>query len=125
MRVDKFYAFMFRVVLFGTAIWFVSLDRNPLVVFQAKIGLSPSPLERIFHVKGMFSGMTEGMYRLAHGDIIGAISANFLTPIFAIVFAVCVLGGYRPRVKTKNQEFVFLLSVVLLSAAVNLVSPLV
>jgi hypothetical protein len=95
-----------------------------MVVLVAKMGLSPSPLERLFGVKGMFSGMTEGMFRLVHGDMAGAISANVLTPVVATVFAVCVVGGYRPQIKTKAQELALLILVVLLSAVVNFSTPL-
>jgi hypothetical protein len=89
------------------------------VVLVAKLGLSPSPLERLFNVKGLFSGMTEGMFRLVHGDMAGAVSANALTPVVAAVFAVCVVSGYRPQIKTKAQELAFLLSMVFLSVLVN------
>jgi len=124
MNQSKFQTYLLRVALLLGATWFVSLDRNPVVVLIAKLGLSPSPLERLFGVKGMFSGMTEGMFRLVHGDIAGAIAANVLTPVFAAVFAICVVIGYRPQVKTRQQELVFLLSVVFLSVLVNLAAPL-
>jgi hypothetical protein len=109
--------------LLGAA-WFVSLERNLVVVLIAKLGLSPSPLERLFGVKGMFSGMTEGMFQLAHGNFAGAINANILTPVFASIFAICVVSGYRPQIKTRKQELAFLLSVVFLSVLVNLAAPL-
>ncbi|HIA48613.1 MAG TPA: DUF2752 domain-containing protein [Candidatus Hydrogenedentes bacterium] len=119
MRVKSYFLARITVLLMG--IWCVSLDRNPIVVFVAKIGLSPSPLERLFGVKGMFSGMTEGTFRLVHGDIAGAAASNVLTPVFATVVALCILCGYRPRIRTRQQEFAILLSVVFLSVFVNLV----
>ncbi len=122
MLVNKFYALMLRTALFLSVVLFVSLDNNPIVKLQAKLGLSPSPIEKIFHVKGMFSGMTEGMHRLTHGDLIGAMSVNVLTPVFAIVFSLCFLGGYRPRINTKKQEYLFLFSVIFFSVVVNLVN---
>ena len=122
MVVDKFYALILRTTAFLAVVYFASLDNNPLVKFQARLGLSPSPLEKLFHLKGMFSGMTEGMHRLALGDIIGAMSANVLTPLFAIVFSLCFLGGYRPRIKTKRQENLFFFLVIVLSVVVNLVN---
>ena len=122
MLVDKLYALMLRTALFLCVVLFVSLDNNPIVTFQAKLGLSPSPIEKIFHVKGMFSGMTEGMHRLTHGDLIGAMSANVLTPVLAIVFSFCFLGGYRPRIKTKKQEYLLLFLVFVFSVVVNLVN---
>lgn len=124
MNKSRVKAFLFRTGLFLAAVWFVSLDRNPVVVLVKKIGLSPSPLERLFNVKGMFSGMTEGMFRLVHGDLAGAVSANVLTPVVAAIFAICVVGGYRPQIKTKAQELAFLLSVVFLSVLVNFSAPL-
>ena len=121
---NRFQTYLFRAGVLVVAIWFVSLDRNPVVVLIAKLGLSPSPPERLFGVKGMFSGMTEGMFRLVHGDIAGAIAANVLTPAFAAVIVICVVVGYRPQIKTRKQELVFLLSVVFLSVLVNLAAPL-
>lgn len=121
---SKFLTYLLRASLLLGATWFVSLERNPVVVLIAKLGLSPSPLERLFGVKGMFSGMTEGMFRLAHGNFAGSIDANILTPAFATVFTICVVSGYRPQIKTRKQELVFLLSVVFLSALVNFAAPL-
>jgi hypothetical protein len=121
---SKFPTFLLRAGLLLGAIWFVSLDRNPVVALIAKLGLSPSPLERLFGVKGMFSGMTEGMFRLAHWDLAGSMAANVLTPFFATVVATCVVIGYRPQIKTRQQELAFLLSVVFLSVLVNLAAPL-
>lgn len=116
-------AFFLRIGFCLVAALFVSLDRNPVVALIAKLGLSPSPLERLFGIKGMFSGMTEGMFRLVHGDIAGAIAANVLTPAFAVVFVSCVAIGYRPQIRTRQQEWVFLLSVVFLSVFVNVMTP--
>ena len=124
MNQSKFLTYLLRASLLLGATWFVSLERNPVVVLIAKLGLSPSPLERLFGVKGIFSGMTEGMFRLAHGNFVGSMDANILTPAFAAVFTICVMSGYRPQIKTRKQELVFLLSVVFLSALVNLAAPL-
>lgn len=123
MSKNKFHFLFLRVALLLMALWFVSLDRNPFVILLAKLGLSPSPLERIFGVKGLFCGMTEGMFRLSHGDLAGAMAANYLTPIFTGVVVACVLGNYRPQIQTRTQEFIFFLSVVLLSALVNFTTP--
>ena len=120
---SKFINYFFRVsILIGVAV-FLSLERNPVVVIIAKLGLSPSPLERLFGVKGVFSGMTEGMFRLVHGNFLGALDANVFTPAFAVVFIVCVLTGYRPKIKNRKQELIFLLLVVFLSLIVNIYNP--
>jgi hypothetical protein len=67
-----------RLMVLATLGWFISLDRNPLVRLEAVLGLSPSPLEKLFGVKGLFSGITEGMHRLVYGDVTGALAANIL-----------------------------------------------
>jgi hypothetical protein len=124
MREDRIRLFLVRVCVLGAISWFVSLERNPIVRLEAKLGLSPSPLERLFGVKGLFSGMTEGMYRLIHGDILGAMSANILTPFFAVVVSSCFIAGYRPRIETRGDEIVLFVSVVVLSVLVNIAALL-
>ena len=88
---------------------FASLAHNPLVRLEAMLGLSPAPLERFLGIKGPFSGMTEGMYRLVHGDLTGAIVANALTPFFALAASCSLIMGYRPRIQSKRDEWIFLL----------------
>jgi hypothetical protein len=123
MNVNRVKYLLFRLCLLVALLWFVSLDRNPIVVLQSRLGLSPSPLERLFGIKGPFSGMTEGIHRLAHGDLSGAISANVVTPFFAAITVMCVLIGYRPQVRTRRQEALFFLAVILLSVLVNVAAP--
>jgi len=113
---------LFRVsVLVGLA-WFASLAHNPVVRLEAMLGLSPAPLERFVGVKGLFSGMTEGMYRLAHGDLTGAVAANAVTPFFALAVGCCLILGYRPRVHSRRDEWIFFTAVVSLCVVVNMVN---
>lgn len=123
MSKNKVHFLFLRVALLLMALWFVSLDRNPFVILIAKLGLSPSPLERIFGVKGLFCGMTDGMFRLSHGDLAGAVAVNYLTPVFAGVVVTCVFGNYRPQIQTRTHEIIFFLSVILLSILVNFTTP--
>jgi hypothetical protein len=119
---SRFTCLAARLTLLVTLAWFISLDRNPIVRLEAVLGLSPSPLEKLFGVKGLFSGMTEGMHRLVYGDITGALAANVLTPLFAIIVLVCGITGYKPRIRTRRQEWIFLLAAVGFSALVNFVN---
>ena len=108
-----------RLAALGGAAWFASIDRNPVVVFLARTGLSPSPLERLFGLKGFFSGMTEGTYRLVHGDFSGAVDANPYTLLVAAIFAICVVFGVRPRLRKTWHEVAFLGTVLLLTLVLN------
>ncbi len=96
------------------------LDRNPLVRLEARLGLSPSPIERLFGVKGMFSGMTEAAYRLSHGDVTGATASNVLFVPFAVVVIGAIAAGWRPRIRHRQDEVVALMSVLVLTLLVNL-----
>ena len=108
-----------RFAALGGAVWFASIDRNPIVVFLARTGLSPSPLERLFGLKGFFSGMTEGMHRMVHGDFSGAVDANPYTPLVAAIFAICLVFGVRPRIRKTWHEVAFLGAVLLLTLVRN------
>lgn len=106
------------VALAGAA----AVDRNPLVRLEALLGLSPAPLERVLGLKGPFSGMTEGIHRLAHGNLVGSVQANIFTPAFAILVATCCLSGWRPRIRTKRQERGFFCAMLVMAAAVTLLN---
>jgi hypothetical protein len=98
------------------------LPANPLVRLEAVLGLSPAPLERYLGIKSVFSGMTEGMHRLVHGELNKALEANILTPLVACVLLCwAVKGG---RLTTRRQERCAALLFIGLSALVNIVHPL-
>src|SRR6476661_3353166 len=69
--------------------------RNPFVRAEAILGLSPTPLERILHVKCLFCGMTEAVYRLAHADLKGAMAANCLVPLVPIALIIWTVRGSK------------------------------
>jgi hypothetical protein len=119
MRKDKAAALALRVVALCAAWWFAALSHNPVVRLEAILGLSPSPLEKLAGIRGPFSGMTEGMYQLAHGELSSALKANVLTPFAAALFVACVVLGIRPRVTTRASEVAFFSVFVVATAIVN------
>ena len=102
-------------------IWFISLDHNPIVRLEAKLGLSPAPLERIVHVRGPFSGMTEGMHQLATGDWRQAGEANVLTPFVAAAIVVFVVLGRVPHIQNRRDEALFFAGAIVATLIVNAV----
>ena len=86
----------------------MSLEPNPLVALEARLGLSPAPLERFFHIRGPFSGLTEASVRLAHGEPWRATAAHSLViPFWFAVVAMVVLWRF-PRIRNRRQEYLFL-----------------
>ncbi len=85
MRSSKPAKLFIRVPLAVLIGVFASLQRNPLVRFEAILGLSPSPLERIFGIKGAFSGMTEGVFQLSRGHVVQAFQANVFSFAFPLL----------------------------------------
>ena len=65
INVREMQSLFLRLFLFFLLLLFFSLENNPLVRLEAIIGLSPSPIEKIFGVKSFFSGMTEGVHQMA------------------------------------------------------------
>jgi len=74
-----------RLLLLLFIVGLASIDKNPIIRLEAVIGLSPSPIERIFGLKSLFSGMSEGLYQLVNLNFSHAIKANILTPIVAFL----------------------------------------
>jgi hypothetical protein len=99
-----------------------ALDHNPLVRLEAVLGLSPSPLERWFGIRGFFSGMTEAAFRLTRLDIAGAAQANLLIfPVLA-AFAAAILLWHWPKLRTRRQEYGFL-ALIAAGTAINNAVP--
>ena len=112
-----------RLVLLGALAAFAALDNNPLVRLEAELGLSPSPLERLFGIRGFFSGMTEATHRLTRLDVIGAGQANILVfPVLALATAAILLW-WRPRIRTRRQE-IAVLALAIVGTAINNVAPM-
>ena len=101
-----------RLLLLGALAAVAALDNNPLVRLEAQLGLSPSPLERIFGIRGFFSGMTEATHRLTEFDLVGAAQANILVFPFLGACAAAILLWRRPRIRTRGQELAFLAAAV-------------
>jgi len=98
------------------------LPANPLVRAEALVGLSPGPLERHLGIKNLFSGMTEGMHQLVHGELGKALDANFLTPLVACALLAWAVTGVR--LETRRHELLAAAGFIGLSLLVNLVHPL-
>lgn len=111
-----------RVGIFLATATLAYIPTNPLVRLEARLGLSPGPLERYLGVKNLFSGMTEGMHQLANGELVRALDANILTPLVACAFVAWVVTG--ARVRTRCHEYAAAVLIVGLSAVVNIVHPL-
>ena len=109
-----------RAVAVAILAGFISIKDNPIVRFEAVIGLSPSPIERIFGVSSLFSGMTQALHSLAHLEFGKAVSANFLVvlvPVFAVAWS---LGWDIPKLDSRYKENVFFVLVILASISVNI-----
>ena len=110
---------LFRLLLFFLLLLFFSLENNPLVRLEALIGLSPSPIEKIFGVKSLFSGMTEGVNQMAMFNIENALKANIFSPLVIPLLLLLFLRGKAPKIKTKKHELIFFSSFIFLSILVN------
>lgn len=109
-----------RVLLSMVLIWFARLEHDPLVRLEAVLGLSPSPLEWLFGIKGLFSGMTEAAHRLSLGDLHDAVAANFLfVPLAGLTVGALILG-WRPRIRNGRDDKFFFAAVVLLTLLLNM-----
>jgi len=111
-----------RATLVIAAAAIAYLPANPLVRAEAMLGLSPAPLERYLGIKSVFSGMTEGMHQLVHGELGKALAANFLTPLVACLVLAWVVTG--AHIRTRHQERWAAALFIFLSALVNIVHPL-
>ena len=107
-------------IIVATAL-FCALPLNPIIWFEAKIGLSPAPWERFTGIKTVFSGMSEAFHRLATGDVLGAFRANFLAPPFALSIVIAVLLWRWPTLTRRRDELLFFATAIIASIAVNVV----
>ena len=96
-----------RIALLGLLGGFAALARNPIVLLEARLGLSPSPLERLFGIRGFFSGMTEAAHRLSRFDFVGAAQANVLVFPTIAAFTLVLLTWRAPKLRTRAQELGF------------------
>ena len=112
-----------RLCLLALLAVFAGLDRNPVVRLEAKLGLSPSPLEKLFGIRGLFSGLTEATYQLARLNLGRALAANILVVPVLGAFALCILLWTWPKVDTRRREIGFFV-LVLVGIAINNLAPL-
>lgn len=98
-----------------------SLNENPLVRLEAKLGLSPSPIERLLGMKSLFSGMTEGVVQFMNLDLKASVQANIFAPLVVPVFLTILVVGKVPRIHSRTNEIAFLVLFALMSTVVNLV----
>lgn len=111
-----------RLCLIASLAAFASLDRNPVVRLEAQLGLSPSPLERWFGIRGLFSGMTEATYQLVRLDLGRALAANILVVPVIGAITLCILLWSWPRLDSRRREIAFF-ALVLAGIAINNVAP--
>ncbi len=99
--------FAVRLALVLLLACFVAIEHNPLVRLQAQLGLSPSPLERWFGVRGIFSGMTEASHQLVQLNVAESLQANILAgPVLALISGSILLWS-APAMTTRGREWAF------------------
>ena len=101
---------------------FAAIDNNPVVKLEAVLGLSPSPIERLFGVKSLFSGMTEGVHQFVRMDFESSIKANIFSPLVIPLISYAILAWRFPKLKTRGQEYMFFGAFIMLSFVVNIVN---
>jgi hypothetical protein len=111
-----------RLLIVAGLAAFASIDRNPVVRLQAELGLSPSPLERLFGLRGPFSGMTEATWRLTELDVGASLRANVLTMPLLAAAACCILAWARPQLRTRRAELAAA-AIMLAACLVNNLAP--
>lgn len=115
-------SFAWRLVLIIIVAVFAAIDNNPVVKLEAVLGLSPSPIERLFGVKSLFSGMTEGVHQFVRMDFESSIKANIFSPLVIPLISYVILAWRFPKLKTRRQEYMFFGVFIMLSFVVNIVN---
>ncbi|MEA3040768.1 MAG: hypothetical protein QOC65_257 [Sphingomonadales bacterium] len=111
-----------RATIVAFLAWFATIDYNPVVVLQARLGLSPSPLERLVGIRGMFSGMTEATHRLVHLEVLAAIRSNILVVPTLAAIVLCIVTWNAPKIDTRLREVCFFI-IVIAGTAINNAAP--
>ena len=99
---------------------FASFENNLLVRLEAKLGLSPAPLERFLGVKNLFSGMTEGVHRLVLLDISGSFEANIFAPLVFLLIILSIMFWRVPKLSSRSSELTFFGMFMVCSFMINL-----
>ena len=108
-----------RLAILGGLAALAWVPRNPIVRLEAWLGLSPSKIETIFHVRSLFSGMTSAANQYAHGHIAGGFRANPVSPIILGAIIAAVLLWRIPPLRTRTHEALWFAAFILLSVANN------
>jgi uncharacterized Tic20 family protein len=103
-------------------IGFAFIDHNPFVRLEAVLGLSPSPIERLFGVKSLFSGMTEGVHQFVRFNLCASIKANIFSPAIIPMIIFFIFQWDTPKVDTRKKEYIFFSIFIILSIIVNIVN---
>ncbi len=111
-----------RLSLLIFLLLFAYIENNPIVKLEARLGLSPSPIERLFGVKSLFSGMTEGVHQFVNLNFAASFKANPFAPLVLPFITYCCLFWWFPKIDSKNKEAIFFAVFALLSLIVNIVT---
>ncbi len=101
---------------------FASMENNPVVKLEAILGFCPSPIERLFGIKSLFSGMTEGVHQFVRMDIKSSIRSNVFAPFVMPIVIYGVLTWKIPKIDTRNKEYIFFTIFIGLSVVINIVN---
>jgi len=101
---------------------FAYIEHNPLVRLEAILGLSPSPIERFFGLKSVFSGMTEGVHQFVKLDMMASMKANVFAPLVISIVTYYCLTWKAPKIDTKQKERLFFLGFIIFSVVVNILN---
>lgn len=113
---------IFRILILFLLCGFAYIEHNPIVRLEAILGLSPSPIERFFKVKSLFSGMTEGVHQFAKLDIVASMEANVFAPLVIPLITYYCLLWKIPKIDTKQKENIFFIGFIIFSLIVNILN---
>lgn len=114
--------FAVRLLIIILLACFALIENNPVVRLEAVLGLSPSPIERFFGTKSLFSGMTEGVHQFVRLNIMTSVEANIFSPLVIPALVFFISTWRVPKIDTKKKEQVFFLVFIAMSAIVNIVN---
>ncbi len=114
--------FAVRLLVILLLAGFAFIENNPVVRLEAALGLSPSPIERFFGIKSLFSGMTEGVHQFVRLNILASIEANIFSPLIIPVMVFLISTWKAPKIDTKYKERAFFVVFIAMSAIVNVVN---
>ncbi len=111
-----------RLLIIIALICFVFIENNPVVRLEAELGISPSPIERFFGIKSLFSGMTEGVHQFVRLNFLASVRANVFAPFVIPIVVFFIFTWKIPKVDTKKKEYTFFLMFIVMSLIVNIIN---